>query len=115
MTDIETLRAQAVNQIQYAIDGLHEWLRVEQRRTNVATHAVERQVFVLPRALVDSLRFAYVDAELMRQAAGGDVVVRVGLDVGIHAQGHARLPSTPMRQRVDQLEFGLGLRVEVEN
>ena len=41
--------------------------------------------------------------------------MRVGLDVGIHAQSHARLHAAPVRQSVDQRQLRLRFAIENEN
>ena len=51
----------------------------------------------------------------MRQAAGGDVGVRRGVDIGIYAHRHPRLHAVAMCQRVDQRQFGLRFAVENED
>ena len=56
-----------------------------------------------------------VDAEFVLVKPRGDVVVRVGVHVGVEAQGHPRRAVLAGGQRVDDLQLGHGLHVEAEN
>ena len=92
VTDVESLGAQPLDQMPArdrtaSITGCGSM----SCDADVAAHAFEQQILVTPRALVDRFRFADIDAEFVRQAAGGDVGVRRGVHVGIHAQRHASL------------------------
>src|SRR3984957_10257153 len=44
--------------------------------------------------------------------SGGNVGMRRGVDVGIHAQRNARLDAAPGGERINQRQFGLRLAVE---
>ena len=54
-----------------------------------------------------------VDAELVLLAAGGDLLVRAGIDVGIDADGDSNLDAELAGDGVQRLELGRALDVDL--
>ena len=53
-----------------------------------------------------------IDPEFVFAEAGGDVGMRGGVDVGIHAQRHARLHAAAGGQCIDQRQLGFRFAIE---
>ena len=81
-------------------------------RTNVHLHAAQPQVFQPAGARIHARDVFKRDAEFIFVGAGGDLRVRVGLDVRIHAHSNGRDFFQPRRDLVDALQFRFALDVE---
>ena len=81
------------HQLADALHGRAERLRRTNLRADVNADAVGLKPAVAGHALVNPQRLADVDAEFVLAQAGGDVGMRLGKNIGIDAQGEARLAS----------------------
>jgi hypothetical protein len=89
--------------------------RLRDLRADVHLHAADAQVFHLRDGGIHLRHAADADAKLVFVFAGRDVLVRVGLDVGVHPDGDRRDLAHLARDFVDELQLRLGLDVEAVN
>ena len=61
---------------------------------------------------IDVQDLVEIDAELVLALAGGDLGVRMRIDIGIHTNGHGRLHAKLTGHLVDVVQLRLGLGVE---
>ena len=87
----------------------------EDLRTNVGLNATDFQMRQRRGDFVDLWRAVETDAELVFAFAGGDELVRLGIDIRIHPNGDWRLHTERTSDFVDALEFALALDIEGVN
>jgi hypothetical protein len=92
--------------------GALQRLRRGDLRADVHVHADEAQPGQPLPLAIDREGVLQRDAELVRLQAGGDVRMAPGVDVGIDAQRHARLPLQPARDGGDAIELARRLGVD---
>ena len=101
-----------LHQVEQAIERVEVRAGVGDLRADVAVDADNLEARQACRAPVHRERLVVRNAELVALQPGGDVGVRAGVDVGIHAQAHARRALRRGGDLGQQLEFGFALDVE---
>ena len=84
-------------------------------RTNMNTDSVRFQPAVSCHALVNFQRLANINPKLVLAQTGGDVGVRVGKNIRIHAQGKASNSFELAGACGELYQFSLALNVELKN
>src|SRR5579884_2383638 len=102
-----------IEQMAHAAERVDEGRRVGELRADVAVEADRGHVGQGVRAAIGGERLGDGDAELALLHAGGDVRVRLRVDVGIHPQRHGRAHAEARGDALDGLEL-LG-RLDVEH
>ena len=100
------------HQRQHFAHGLLERADLGDLRADVHLQPAQAQVLQLARPRIDALDLLEGDAELVLVGAGGDLLVRVRLDVRVHAHRHGRRLVQARRHAVDALQLRLALGVE---
>ena len=78
-------------------------------------HAAQPQIFQFTRACIHALDVFKGDAEFIFVSAGGDLGMRVRLDVRIHAHGDGRDFFQAHGDFVDALQFRFTFGIEASN
>ena len=109
------LRAQLPIELGQAPEGLPVGREVGQLRADMNRQAFQRDAGQVARPREAGRRLVDVDTELVTAPSGGDVGVGAGVDVGIDPDRHRR-PLSPLHgDLVQQLQFGPGLDVDLQD
>jgi hypothetical protein len=91
---------------------LHQRPRVGQLRADVAVETHRRHTTQSPGQAIQGHGRLEGHAELRAPEPGGDVAVRLGIDVGVDAHGEGRANAERAADTVEQPKLGLALDVE---
>ena len=105
--------AQLCDQLAHPHDGIAVGGERRELRADMHGHAHDVEVRQPAGQREGLARQVDVDAELVLLAARRDLGVRLGVDVGIHADGDVGLEAELARHRVQRLQFGRTLDVDL--
>ena len=88
---------------------------IGQLRSDVAVDALDLQMLEFARAPVQRQRTVVRDAKFIFLESGGDVRMRLCIDIGIHAQTNRRDLVQATGDLVDAFEFGRRFNVKTVN
>ncbi len=112
MLELDALAVEPVDQRQHAVSGLEQRRRVGQLRADVAVDARHFEVGHIRRTAVQVEGVCVRHAELVLFESGGDVGVRLRIDIRVDAERDRRRRTVRLGHLVDAREFGCRLDVE---